>query len=102
MSIEPQVSAHEDSMKFPNGSGVYRLTTVALLAALITGVGAWLTTSDTVTRNDVSAMITNESPYVEDRAVVSALGATVGKLTDAVNDLRVEMAELRAVMEVGR
>ncbi len=86
-----------------NGNGVYRIATVALLAALITGVGVWLKVgANTVTRTDVSAMIATESPYVEDRGVISALGVTVGDLTKTVDELKVQVAELMVLMKERR
>ena len=81
-------------------NGIYRIATVALLAALLTGVGVWLKLgADAVTRTDVSAMIATESPYVEDRGVISALGVTVSELTKTVDELKVQVAELMVLME---
>ena len=82
-------------MSPPNG---WRNVALGILAsAVLTGSAGWfMWGQDKPARAEVSQMIQRESPYVEDRRSMNELAVTVHALTEAVDALKLTVAELSA------
>lgn len=86
----------------PDRQSHWKEFATTLATVVIAMVGFWLIEArDYITRDEAQVMIESQSPYLRDRAMILEKlteGTSVNKeLTQAVNDLRVELAHLRSV-----
>lgn len=98
---ESRSTTHNTSGLWPLAQ-LWQQVATSLVAVVVAMLGFWLVEGrEYVTRLQVREMISLESPYVQDRNMVLdrlAEAATVNReLTAAINDLRVELSELRAL-----
>ena len=83
------------------GLSVWQQVTTSLVAVVLAMLAFWLVEGrEYVTRAEASEMIAKESPYIRDRnMVLDRLGEMVEinrQLAQAIQDLRVEISELRS------
>jgi hypothetical protein len=87
-------------MKPDSVLAVWQQVATSLVAVVVSMLGFWLVEGrEYVTRAEVSEMIAKESPYIRDRNMVldrlSEMVEINRQLARAIQDLRVEISELR-------
>ena len=72
----------------------------ALLGMVVAGSGFWLALGrETVTRDEVVEIVRTQSPYLQDRGVLTRLESHVTALAINVNVLASQVAALQATIE---
>jgi hypothetical protein len=87
-------------MKPDSVLAVWQQVATSLVAVVVSMLGFWLVEGrEYVTRAEASEMIAKESPYIRDRNMVldrlSEMVEINRQLAQAIQDLRVEISELR-------
>lgn len=87
-----------------NGAGAWRAATISLLSVTATVFVGWvLLAGNAVSRDEVIRLISRETPYLEDRKAIqeslARQGATLDRLTEEVQRLRLQQQRLEAKVE---
>lgn len=73
-----------------------RMVAAALVGAVVTGAGAWITWGRNIqSRDDVIAIVEQHNPYLEDRKVLELAVTEMGKLRDELIKVRIDLTALR-------
>jgi len=79
---------------------VTELTLAAVLGALVSGAGAWVTLGRSVTtRADVVELIETRSPYIEDKRILNDAIEQLHMLADGQHRLREQLARIETLLE---
>jgi hypothetical protein len=85
------------------GGTVTKVVLAALVSAVLTGVGAWLTLArDVVTEAQAIDLIESRSPYLEDRKLLEKNLWEVAELRQDMTDLTLAVRELAVEMKHAR
>lgn len=73
-----------------------RMLAAALVSAILTGGGAWITWGRNVqTRTDVIEIVENYNPYLQDRKAIAAAMDEMSRLREELVRVRIDVTALR-------